>query len=124
MNRFISLQRKLNKNPQLFKTYDEIISDIQHGIVEIVDQPGTEGNVHYLPHRAVVRNENETTKVRIVFDASSQRGNELSLNDCLYLGPCLLPSLYDILLRFRIGEIGMVSDIQQAFLNMRNIMEI
>ena len=31
--------------------------------------------------------------------------------------PCLLPSIYDILLRFRIGIIGIVSDIQQAFVN-------
>ena len=52
-----------------------------------------------------------------MFDASSKRGNELSLNECLYSGPCLLPSLYDILIRFRIGKIGIVADIQQAFLN-------
>ena len=80
MNRLTSLQCKLNKNPQLSKTYDEIFSDyIQNGIVEIVNQPGTECNVHYLPHRAVLGNEKEATKVRIVFDESSKRGNGLSL---------------------------------------------
>ena len=48
MNRLKSLEGKLKKNPQLFKTYNEIISDyIQNGIVEIVDEPGTEGNAHY-----------------------------------------------------------------------------
>ena len=33
------------------------------------------------------------------------------------LGPSLLPSVYGILLQFRSGKIGLVSDIKQAFLN-------
>ena len=33
------------------------------------------------------------------------------------LGPSLLPSVYDILLQFRSGKIGLVSDIKQAFPN-------
>ena len=70
-----------------------------------------------MPHRAVVRENKDTTKVRIVFDASSKVRDEPSLNDCLYSGPCLLPAIYDILLRFRLGKIGLVSDIKQAFLN-------
>ena len=43
--------------------------------------------------------------------------DEPSLSDCLFSGPCLLPSVYDILLRFLLGKIGLVSDIKQAFLN-------
>ena len=43
--------------------------------------------------------------------------DEPSLNDCLFSGPCLLPSVYDISLRFRLGKIGLASDIKQAFLN-------
>ena len=34
-------------------------------------------------------------------------------------GPCLLPYLYDILLRFRTGKIGLVRDIKQAFLQVQ-----
>ena len=34
-----------------------------------------------------------------------------SLNDVLHSGPCLLLFLQEILLRFRIGKIGLVSDI-------------
>ena len=72
--------------------------------------------MYYLSHRGVVREDHDTTKLRIVFDASAKLRNELSLNDILYRGPCLLPYLYDILLRFRTGKIGLVGDIKQAFL--------
>ena len=40
-----------------------------------------------------------------------------SLNDCLYVGPSLLPLLFDILLRFRLHRIALVADIEKAFLN-------
>ena len=43
--------------------------------------------------------------------------DEPSLNDLLYSGPCMLPFLYDILLRFRISKVGLIADIKQAFLN-------
>ena len=38
------------------------------------------------------------------------------MNDILYSGPCLLPLIEDILLRFRLERIAAVADIQQAFL--------
>ena len=44
--------------------------------------------VNYLPHQAVVRKSAETTKVRMVFDASSKESRRgVSLNDCLQVGP-------------------------------------
>ena len=91
--------------------YDKIIKQyINDGIVEPIRSTKTScglGSVHYLPHRAVVRQNRGTTKVRIVFDDSSH---------ALYFRPCMLPLLHDILIRFRIGKIGVVADIQQAFL--------
>ena len=42
--------------------------------------------------------------------------NEPSLNDILYSGPCLLPLVEDIPLRFWLGRIAVVADIQQTFL--------
>ena len=70
-----------------------------------------------MPRRAVVRKSKDTTKVRIVSDASSKVRDEPPLNDCLYSGPRLLPTVYDNLLGFRLGKIGLVSDIKQTFLN-------
>ena len=67
-------------------------------------------------HRAVVKSERETAKVRAVSDASSKQSDEASSNDVLYAGPCLLPKLYEIVLRFRCAKIALAADIKQAFL--------
>ena len=92
---------------------------MKEGIVEHVqnnDNKITPGQVHYLPHRAVIRENNETTKLRIVFDASSKAKGEHCLNDILYSGPCLLSYLYEILLRFQTGKFALVTAVKQAFL--------
>ena len=74
--------------------------------------------VHYLPHQTVIKKEVETTKFRVVFDASLKEGKRgTSLNDCLHVWLLLTPLLYDILLRFRENRIGIVADIEKAFLN-------
>ena len=41
---------------------------------------------------------------------------KLSINEFLELGPCLLPLLYDILLRLRLEPIAITANIKQAFL--------
>lgn len=91
------------------------------GIIEEVPSMDTAkpGFVHYLPHRAVVRVDRDTSKVRSVFDASSKSVGP-SLNDCLHTGPNLLSMIFDILLRFRLHRIIVMSDIKQAFLNVAN----
>ena len=57
-----------------------------------------------LPHRAIVKNKRETSKITRVFDGSSNLKNELSINEFLKPGPCLFPLPYDELLRFRLGS--------------------
>ena len=74
--------------------------------------------VHYLPHQAVIHRDFKTTKLRVVYDASSKEGKKgTSLHDCLHVGPSLTPMLYDILLKFRENRIVLVGDIEKAFLN-------
>ena len=74
----------------------------------------------YLPHRPVIRELAETTKLRIVYDASSKpTKNSASLNDCLETGPSLQNSLWDILVRSRFKPILLCGDIEKAFLQIR-----
>ena len=62
---------------------------------------------HYLPHHTVIRRDKTTSRVRIVYDASA-RVSGLSLNDCLYKGPPLQQSIFDIILRFRCHCIALI----------------
>ena len=114
------LKRSLDKNKILLAEYNNIIREyIDEGIVEVVepdDVTHKPGSTHYLPHRAVIRENHSTKKVRIVFDGSAHNENEPSINNVLYSGPCLLPLIFGILVRFRIGKIGIVADVKQVFL--------
>ena len=90
---------------------------MQLGIVEEV--PAAEdviGEVHYLPHHPVIRHDKQTTKVRVVYDASSKVGSHPSLNECLHTGPPMLEHIPDILIRFRINKVAITADIEKAFL--------
>eukprot|EP00794_Sanderia_malayensis_P019302 gene19302-biopygen16181 len=126
-NYSISLQRlksqvkKLQQNPQMYEQYDEInTQQNKEGIIEEVTELETERKVHYLPHRAVVRESVETTKIRVVYDASYKaRKSGVSLNDCLHVGPSLTPMIFDLLMRFRMNHIALVGDIEKAFLNIK-----
>ena len=85
--------------------------------MEEVDQPsrGVSGRVHYLPHHAVVQGDKETTKLRIVYDASA-KSTGCSLNECLLKGPKFDQKILDLLLRFRTYRVAVTADIEKAFL--------
>jgi hypothetical protein len=51
----------------------------------------------------------------VVYDGSSKLVGP-SLNQSLYEGPCLLPELFRILLRFRCRKYAVVGDLEKAFL--------
>ena len=97
----------------MLREYASIINDqLDSGVIEKVVELERGEKVHYLPHQAVIRKEATTTKVRIVYYASSkEKKSGTSLNDCLHVGPSLNPLLYDILLRFCENRIVLERDI-------------
>lgn len=101
------LRRKFYGNHKLYGQYSEIIKDyLNEGIIEQVEGSESISNkpIFYLPHHAIYKEDKLTTNVRTVFDASSHDTNELSLNDCLWLGPNFNPLLFDILVQFRLNQ--------------------
>ncbi|XP_068671125.1 uncharacterized protein [Montipora foliosa] len=78
------------------------------------------GKEFYIPHKAVIRETAETTKMLIVYDASARATPESpSLNECLYPGPPLQNKLWDILVKQRAYPIAVTADIHKAFLQIR-----
>ena len=75
-----------------------------------------EEKVHYLPHHAVIRQDRETTKLRVVYDASAKCQGAPSLNNCLYSGTNFEQCILDILQRFRTYRIAVTADVEKAFL--------
>ena len=102
--RLNSLKEKFLNNEYLLSGYNQIIKDqLQADVIKKLEQHITEpevGQVHYLPHRPVIRSDKQTSKVRTVYDTSSKIGNSPSLNDYLLPGPSLFESLLGVLIRF------------------------
>ncbi|GFY51162.1 integrase catalytic domain-containing protein [Trichonephila inaurata madagascariensis] len=82
--------------------------------LKIIEKAEKKTGSYFLPHRPVVKNDNITTKIRPVFDASARESGK-SLSELLYTGPNLIQIL-DILDRFRSYSIGISADIEKAFL--------
>ena len=119
VKRLGALRNRLEKG-KLMERYDDIIQQqIRDGMVEVIPEDETVpimGEVTYIPHRAVVKEDKVTTKVRIVYDCSAKSGGN-SLNECMYKGPCLTPLIFDSLLRFRLHNVAIVADIASAYLH-------
>ena len=63
----------------------------------------------------VLKESSTTTKLRIVFDASTKTTSGALLNDLLKAGPSLYPLLPTILNHFRLPLIGVSADISKMF---------
>lgn len=88
------------------------------GIIEKwSDQPcqSIDDTIHYLPHHAIIRTDKQTTKLRIVYDASAWH-NGPSLTDCLFFRPKFDQNILYILVRFHTYKTVLTADIEKAFL--------
>ncbi|XP_065642479.1 uncharacterized protein LOC136074106 [Hydra vulgaris] len=72
-----------------------------------------------MPHRAVIKEDSETTKLRTVFDASAKECGSPSLNDCLHTDPSLQLLLLNVILQNRLQPVCLTGDIKQAFQQIR-----
>lgn len=114
--RLESLERRFERQAELKKDYTEVIEEyIKLKHMEEVPDDEIEKRSVYLPHHAVVRTDKETTKTRVVFDASCKGTNGISLNDELMIGPVLQEDLRSIIMRWRMHKICFASDIEKMY---------
>ncbi|XP_055711546.1 uncharacterized protein LOC129806797 [Phlebotomus papatasi] len=120
MARLYAMERRFARNPQFHTDYKKFMDEYKDlGHMEEVPpeeliKPDAEKYI--LPHQAVLRPSSETTKLRVVFDASaSTRPRNPSLNDILAVGPILQDDLLSILLRFRTYEVAFSADVEKMY---------
>ncbi|XP_002735894.1 uncharacterized protein LOC100369374 [Saccoglossus kowalevskii] len=104
--------------PEMREVYNSIIQEqLNRDFIEkIVDDDPKRG--HYIPHHPVEK-QSSTTPIRVVYNCSAKYRDQPSLNECLETGPSINNDLVKMLLRFRTHNIGLSSDIEKTFLNVK-----
>ena len=117
VKRLTQLGRRLSKDGGLHDRYStEVNNLLAKGFAEKVPEDeldGPPGRTWYIPHHGVL-NPNKPGKLRVVFDCAA-RCKGRALNDVVLQGPDLTNKLIGVLLRFRVGRIALMADIEQMF---------
>lgn len=106
--------KRFSKSTELKKNYTQAMQEyIELGFMIPAD-PRVQIK-YYLPHHVVIKESNSTTKYRVVFDASAPTSLGVSLNDILVVGPTIQPSLFTLLLNFRLHPVVIIADIEKMY---------
>ena len=116
---FLRNETRLGKTPDIKADYDQVLLEYFHlDQMNLIPSPSFEvqNPLHfYLPHHAVLKPESTTTKLRVVFNASSKSSNGRSLNDILHIGPTLQMDLTLLVLRWRLFQYVFNADIEKMY---------
>ncbi|XP_075151078.1 uncharacterized protein LOC142225184 [Haematobia irritans] len=114
---FHRMEKKLARTPDIKAEYDAAIREyLQLGHMRKVDPQNIYKTPHYyLPHHAVIKPDRTTTKLRVVFNASSPTSNKKSLNDILHTGPILQQDLVLQILKWRFFKYVFNADVTKMY---------
>ncbi|XP_069964794.1 uncharacterized protein [Bactrocera oleae] len=105
LRRFNAQELRLAKSPQLKTHYVEFMSDYESlGHMSVVKNSNLSEPHYYIPHHCVLKPTSTTTKLRVVFDASSRTTSQKSLNDSTGL-----------FIRFRFHMFALTADIVKMY---------
>ncbi|XP_039309090.1 uncharacterized protein LOC105201565 [Solenopsis invicta] len=118
LKRLNQIERRFKNDKLYYERYLQFMREyyeLQH--MSLVESFNVNDNkrVVYLPHHGVVKETSSTTKLRVVFNASSKGSTGRSLNDILMTGPILQDNLIPILLRFRFYNIAVTGDLEKMY---------
>ncbi|XP_011859379.1 PREDICTED: uncharacterized protein LOC105556878 [Vollenhovia emeryi] len=118
LRRLLALERKFDMNAVLKREYSKVIDEyLNLGHMSLIENPDDDG--YYMPHHAVIKESSNTTKVRVVFDASAESSNGVSLNDMLMIGPTVQDKLFSHVIRFRTYKYVITADIEKMYRQVR-----
>ena len=120
-----STVKKLQKIGDALRQYDAVINEqLKDGIICRVDDINeflrTNPDAAFMPHSGVIREDSETTKLRVVFLSNlSEKAQGISHNAISHPGPNLNHSLFHSLLLLRFSNYLLTFDLCKAFLQIR-----
>ncbi|XP_073838563.1 uncharacterized protein [Musca autumnalis] len=120
LRQFLRNEASLLRKPQVKVVYDQVVNEylaLDH--MRPVGAASTNTSVCYLPHHPVINPDKQTTKLRVVFNASNKTSNGKSLNDILHVGPTLQLDLVLLILRWRLFKFVFNCDITQMYRQIR-----
>lgn len=117
LKRLYAMERKFVRQPELKIRYTEFMDEYEalNHMTEVNDAQPEPQVVNYIPHHAVVKEDSETTKLRVVFDGSCKTSSNVSLNEILSVGPTIQQDLFSIVLRFRQHTYVITADIEKMY---------
>ncbi|XP_071573525.1 uncharacterized protein [Temnothorax nylanderi] len=109
-------KRRLAQEPQLREEYTNFLNEYERlgHVTEISVSDVTEDG-YFIPHHPVFKRDSHTTKLRVVFNASSKSSSGVLLNDVLLAGPTLQEDLFSIVTRFRTHRYALSADIEKMY---------
>ena len=114
--RFLLLEKRLLKNNTLRKMYIEFIEEyINLGHMSPVSFDKLNSSHYIIPHHCVLRPQNSSTKLRVVFDASCRTSTNISLNETLMVGPTIQQDLITTIFAFRLNKFALSADICKMY---------
>lgn len=112
LKRLLNLEHRLQKDKLLYESYRSFMNDyLALGHMKVATRPGK----YYIPHHAVVKRDGDTSKLRVVFDASAKSSSGVSLNDILCVGPKLQNDISELLLTCRLYKYIFIADIVKMY---------
>ncbi|XP_063914797.1 uncharacterized protein LOC135131147 [Zophobas morio] len=116
INRFLHLEAKLLKQPQLYAQYSKFMQEyLEFNHMEPVLHPDDTIATYYIPHHCVLKPASLSTKLRVVFKASARSSNQTSLNEHLLIGSKLQRDICTILLNFRLHTYVLTANIKMMY---------
>ncbi|XP_035209889.1 uncharacterized protein LOC118184337 [Stegodyphus dumicola] len=116
LQRFKSLERNLLRSPDTYDMYKHFMKEyLDLGHMEPVRSSESPSQAYYMPHHAVIKESSSTSKIRVVFNATSKSSSGLSLNDILMTGPRIQQELFPVLVKFRCYPVVVTADIMKMF---------
>ncbi|XP_011156998.1 uncharacterized protein LOC105194004 [Solenopsis invicta] len=117
LKRLRGIEKRLKRDPELKMQYSRFMVEyISLGHMHRIDWQSVESPVSfYLPHHCVHKISGQSSKLRVVFDASCKTSANVFLNDALMVGPIVQQNLMSILLRFRTFRYAITADIIKMY---------